>query len=170
MRMQRNNIICSLAFLAVWVSAPLARGDVKVGDTFPDMSQCKLEGNLPDKSQDKVILVDFWASWCGPCTQSFPVMEELQKTYGSRGLRIIAVNEDEKKSAMERFLNEHPVSFTVVRDAKQMLVEKADIGTMPASFILDKNGKILFAHNGFHGSETKKQYEHEIESLLGHDK
>ena len=129
----------------------------------------KLEGDLPDQSKDRVVLIDFWASWCGPCKESFPVMEELQKTYGRRGLRVIAVNVDEKRSDMEHFLKDHPVGFTVARDARQVLVEKADIGTMPSSFILDSSGKVRFAHSGFHGSETKKEYEHEIESLLGPD-
>lgn len=169
MRMPRNKILCALLFIGSLAGPLAAKADIKVGDPFPKLADCKLEGDLPDQSKDRVVLIDFWASWCGPCKESFPVMEELQKTYGPRGLRVIAVNVDEKRSDMEHFLKDHPVGFTVARDARQVLVEKADIGTMPSSFILDSSGKVRFAHSGFHGGETKKEYEHEIESLLGPD-
>ena len=164
--MQPNKRTCLLTVL-IGLSLPLAdSAEIKVGEMFPNLAACKLEGNLSELPKDRVILVDFWASWCGPCARSFPAMEELQKTYGSRGLVVLAVNEDEKKADMENFLKEHRVTFSVVRDAAQKLVEKAGVSTMPSSFLLDKNGKVVFAHSGFHGSETKKQYEHEIESLL----
>lgn len=147
-----------------------AKADIKVGDSFPDLAPYKLEGKLPDQTKDKVVLVDFWASWCGPCGQSFPAMDELQKKYGPQGFIIIAVNVDEKKSDMEDFLKDHHVSFIVVRDGKQKLVEKTGISTMPSSFLIDQHGKVVFAHSGFHGNETKKQYEQEIESLLRNTK
>jgi len=147
-----------------------AGADIKVGDSLPELSAYKLEGKLPEIAKDKVVMLDFWASWCGPCGESFPAMDELQKKYGPQGLVIIAVNVDEKKSDMEDFLKAHPVSFTVVRDAKQKLVEKAGISTMPSSFLIDKNGKVVFAHSGFQGGSTVKQYEREIQSLLKSDK
>ncbi len=143
-----------------------ARADLKVGQHFPDLAGCQLEGALRDLPKDKVVLVDFWASWCGPCARSFPTMDNLQKTYGPRGLVIIAVNVDEKKQDMDNFLKEHHVSFAVVRDAHQKLVGMTGISTMPSSFLIDKDGKVAFAHVGFHGNETKKQYEHEIQKLL----
>ena len=139
---------------------------LKVGDGFPDLATFKLEGKLPDSLKGKVVIVDFWASWCGPCKDSFPVMNELQKKYGDQGLVIIAVNVDEVASDMQDFLKENKAAFVVVRDAKQKLVEIAGIPTMPGSFIIDETGKVRFAHSGFHGDETRKQYEQEIESLL----
>jgi len=140
--------------------------DVKVGDTFPDLSSYKLEGKLPE-FQDKVVLVDFWASWCDPCKASFPAMGELQKKYGAKGFVIIAVNVDEKRSDMDDFLKDNPAPFTVMRDGGQKLVEKAGIGTMPSSFLIDRSGKVRFTHSGFKGAETKKKYAEEIETLLG---
>src|SRR6187399_1739434 len=95
-----------------------AAAPIKVGDTFPDLSKFKFEGALPDLS-GKVVLVDFWASWCAPCKESFPTMNELQKSYGAQGLIVIAINVDEKKSDMVDFLKKHSADFTVVRDATQ---------------------------------------------------
>lgn len=139
---------------------------LKVGETFPDLSSFGLEGKLPAELKGKVVIVDFWASWCGPCKQSFPAMNELQKQFGGSGLIIIAVNEDEENSDMQSFLKENPATFTVVRDARQKLVATAGIQTMPSSFVLDGAGKIRFVHNGFHGAETRKEYEQQITTLL----
>jgi len=142
-----------------------ANAAIKVGDTFPDFKSYKIEGTLPEALKGKVVLVDFWASWCGPCGESFPAMDQLQKEFAGQGLVIIAVNVDEKKSDMEDFLKDHKVSFTVVRDAAQKLVEKAGISTMPGSFLIDRDGKVAFVHTGFRGKETVKQYQQEITSL-----
>jgi thiol-disulfide isomerase/thioredoxin len=163
--MQRNKSKLVTACLAIGL-ALVASAGIEVGGVFPDLGAQKLDGKLPDSLKDKVVMIDFWASWCGPCGESFPVMDELQKKYGGQGLVIIAVNEDENKSDMEDFLKQNHVSFTIVRDPKQKLVEKAGVATMPTSFLISRDGKVAFTHSGFHGGKTKKEYEHEIESLL----
>jgi thiol-disulfide isomerase/thioredoxin len=145
--------------------AVAANAAIKVGDAFPDFKSYKIEGALPEALKGKVVLVDFWASWCGPCGESFPAMDQLQKEFADQGLVIIAVNVDEKKSDMDDFLKDHKVSFIVVRDAAQKLVEKAGIATMPGSFLIDRDGKVAFVHTGFRGKETVKQYQQEITSL-----
>ena len=143
-----------------------AQAALKVGDDLPDLAGYKLEGSPLGALKGKVVIIDFWASWCGPCKDSFPVMNELQKKYGDKGVVIIAVNEDEAKSDMQDFLKQNPAVFTVVRDAKQKLVELAGVQTMPSSFVFDPNGKLRFTHSGFHGDKTHKEYEQQIESLL----
>lgn len=154
--------------LALILSATsLFAAGLKVGDVFPDLASYKLEGKLPASLKDKVVMIDFWASWCEPCKDSFPAMEELHKRFADRGLVIIAINVDENRADMEDFLKQHAPSpsFTTVRDAKQKLVEKAGIATMPGSFFLDRTGKVRFVHAGFNAA-TKKKYEQEIETLL----
>jgi cytochrome c biogenesis protein CcmG, thiol:disulfide interchange protein DsbE len=142
------------------VAAPL-----KEGDAFPDLNQFGLEGPVPD-IHGKVVIVDFFASWCHPCQESFPVMEELYQQYAGKGLVIIAINVDKNKADMEDFLKAHPASFVILRDASTKLVSQVKIPTMPSSFLLDRDGKIHAFHRGFKGDETKKQYTTEIESLL----
>jgi thiol-disulfide isomerase/thioredoxin len=146
------------AFLAV-------AGPLKEGDSFPNLSQFGLEGTVPD-IHGKVVLVDFFASWCHPCQESFPVMEELNKKYSGKGLVIIAINLDKNKSDMEDFLKSHPASFVILRDAANKLVSQIKIPTMPTSFLLDRDGKVHAFHRGFKGEETRKQYTEEIEALL----
>ena len=142
-----------------------ASAALKVGDTLPDLATFKLQGPLPASLKNKIVVVDFWASWCTPCAKSFPILDELQKKYGDRVV-VLAVNVDEQAGKMEVFLKKHTVSFAVVRDAEQKLVAVAEPATMPTSFILDGTGKVRFLHNGFHGEDTRKEYISEIESLL----
>lgn len=142
-----------------------ANAALKVGDTLPDLASFKLEGKLPESLKGKIVIVDFWASWCLPCAKSFPVLDELQKKYGDKVV-VLAVNVDEKAANMEKFLKKTPVTFTVVRDGEHKLVAAAEPETMPTSFILDGEGKVRFVHKGFHGEDTRKEYISEIESLL----
>jgi len=155
-------ILGILLFIGMVVTS---RAALKVGDTLPDLTSFNLSGPLPADLKGKVVIVDFWASWCLPCAESFPVMDELQKKYGDR-LVVLAVNVDEKAAKMETFLKKHPVTFTVVRDAEQKLVAVAEPATMPTSFILDGEGKVRFLHHGFHGDATRREYLTEIDSLL----
>ena len=153
-------LIATLALLAARANAGW-----KVGDSLPDLAAHKLEGKLPEL-KGKVVLVDFWASWCVPCAKSFPAMDELYHKYKDRGLVVVAVSVDDKAADMEKFLKKHSASFTVVRDAAHSLVAAADVSTMPTAFIVDREGKVRFVHSGFRGEETKKQYSEQIESLL----
>jgi len=138
----------------------------KQGDNLPDLASFQLEGKLPEELKGRVILLDFWASWCGPCKSSFPAMEELTKEFTGQGLTIIAISVDEKRENMEQFLKSAKVSFTVVRDAQHKLVAAADIRSMPTSFLIDRCGKIRFIHAGFDRDKTTREYVKEIEQLL----
>lgn len=160
----KTKIISTLVTLLIGLSLAAA-GPLKEGDKFPDLTTFGLEGNLPDL-KDKVVLVDFFASWCGPCKDSFPAMEELHKKYAAKGLIVVAINLDKKKSDMDEFLKKFPASFVILRDAANKLVGEVKIPTMPSSFLLDKSGKVHAAHRGFKGEETKKKYAEEIEALL----
>jgi thiol-disulfide isomerase/thioredoxin len=167
MNTSRHKFILSIITAAGLLAAAVRPADaaLKVGDAMPDFAHLELEGKLPDSLKGKVVILDFWASWCLPCAASFPAMDQLQKKYGDR-LVIIAVNVDEKKANMDAFLKKHTVAFTVVRDGKQKVVAEVAPETMPTSFIVDGEGKVRYLHNGFHGAETEKQYVTEIESLL----
>ena len=143
-----------------------ARADLKVGDPLPDLAACKLAGKLPDSLAGKVVLLDFWASWCDSCAESFPVMDGLQKKYGPAGLVIIAVDVDDTKSDLADFLKKHPVSFVTVQDAQQFLGDKANVSALPTSFLVGRDGKVAFIHHGFDGADSTKAYEQEIPALL----
>jgi len=161
---KQNKIAGVVAALLLGLNLATA-APVKEGDAFPDLSKFGLEGTLPD-TKGKIVLVDFFASWCGPCKESFPAMNDLQKKYGEKGFVIIAINLDKKKSDMDDFVKAHPANFVIVRDGENKLVKEVKIATMPSSFVLDKDGKVRAAHHGFKGEESVKKYNEEIESLL----
>jgi thiol-disulfide isomerase/thioredoxin len=166
--MKKLSVITSVTacIMAACLVLTVKAASLKSGDRFPDAHQYPLEGTLPEL-KGKVVLVDFWASWCAPCRASFPALQKLSDQYGAKGLVIIGVSVDEKKSEMEKFLQKNKVSFAIVRDAAHKLVATAGVETMPTSMLIDTEGKIRFVHNGFFGEKTIKEYQHEIESLLG---
>jgi thiol-disulfide isomerase/thioredoxin len=163
----KNLTSVNLMAIIMMVALPLTCiAGLKSGDKLPDLSGFHLEGKLPDDLKGKIILLDFWASWCPPCKASFPAMEELKTKYSGDGLTIIAVSVDEKRENMERFLSETKVSFTTLRDAEQKLVAAVDVPTMPTSYLIDRSGMVRFVHVGFQSGQTPKDYAKEIEQLL----
>ena len=139
---------------------------IKVGDVFPNFADFALEGELPKELKGKLVIVDFWASWCGPCRGTFPLMEELHRRLGKQGLIIIAVNEDKSRVAMTEFLKQHPVSFTIVRDAKKKLAARVNVALLPASYILDGNGKVVSIQGGERTMENRAAFTKLVEDLL----
>ena len=161
--LQRLAAIAAATFSAVSALG----GQPKVGDAFPVLADYKLEGTLPD-TKGKVVVVDFWASWCGPCKASFPAFRELHEKFADRGVVIIAVSIDEDKGEMEGFLKKAKVPFAAVRDAKQKLAEKLSIESIPTTFILGLDGKIAALHNGYGGDSTKLELIATVDKLLKH--
>lgn len=117
-----------------------------------------------EQYKGKVVYLDFWASWCIPCRKSFPWMNEMQKKYG-KDLAVIGVNVDQEKDLADQFIQETSPEFTIVFDAAGKLATEYQVAAMPSSFLLDREGKIVFKHLGFH---TKKisLYETEIQQLI----
>lgn len=113
----------------------------------------------------KVIYLDFWASWCGPCRKSFPWMNTMQQQYQQEGLVVISVNLDNDKALAEEFLSEVPAEFTVFYDPKGKVARKFKLRGMPSSYLIDRAGKMVSAHVGFSDSK-KAKYQQEIKDLL----
>ena len=166
-RTLRGAALSTALFIAMIAAmAAGAEPAIKVGDAFPDLSDHALEGALPTDLAGKLVIVDFWASWCGPCRGTFPLMEDLHKRLGKRGLVIIAVNEDKSRVAMNEFLKRHPASFAVVRDAKKQLAAKVNVPLLPASYILDGKGRVLSIQAGERTVENRAAFIKLIEDLL----
>jgi thiol-disulfide isomerase/thioredoxin len=160
-------LLCFFAGPVLAWGAPVqTNSTVKVGELFPDLAKYELEGESPASLKGKVVVVDFWASWCGPCQKTFPMMEELHHRYGKRGLVILAVNEDRSRAAMDEFIKEHPVTFAVVRDAKRKLAMEVNLPALPTSYLLDGTGRVRSIHPGARTAKNSKEFIKEIEALL----
>jgi cytochrome c biogenesis protein CcmG, thiol:disulfide interchange protein DsbE len=113
----------------------------------------------------RVVYVDFWASWCAPCKQSFPWMNEMQQKYGPRGFSVVAVTVDRKREDADKFLASTPASFTVAYDTTGKVAEAFRPKGMPTSFLIGADGVVRAVHVGFKDSD-KAELEREIQAAL----
>jgi len=118
------------------------------------------------KYQGKLVYVDFWASWCGPCRQSFPWMNEMQAKYGARGLQVVGVNLDAKTDDARRFLAETPARFTIAFDPAGATPRAYGVKGMPSSVLIGPDGKVLYEHAGFKEAD-RAELEQVIKKALG---
>ena len=108
--------------------------------------------------EGKVVVLDFWASWCVPCRRSFPWLNTMHDKYARDGLVIIGVNLDMERADAERFLEEYPADFAIVFDEAQQLARQYEVVAMPSSFVIGRDGRVAATHMGF---KVKKQDEYE---------
>ena len=106
----------------------------------------------------KVVVLDFWASWCEPCRRSFPWLNAMHDKYGSEGLVIVGVNLDMERADAQRFLEEYPADFPIVYDANQALAREYEVVAMPSSYVIGRDGQLAARHMGF---KVKQQDEYE---------
>ena len=121
-------------------------------------SDCELPGADAavrlSQYRGKVVYLDFWASWCGPCKQSFPWMNSLQARYGAQGLQVLAINVDARRDDARKFLQSNPAAFTVAYDGQGQTPRLYDVKTMPSSYVIDRAGKLSVLHRGFAPEDT----------------
>lgn len=140
---------------------PKARWQVLVVTIVLVISLSTVRGADPfdlENYRGKVLVVDFWASWCVPCRRSFPWMSEMQSKYGDDGLVIIGVNMDAEAGAAEQFLTDYPAQFHIIYDPTGDLARQYDVIAMPSTYVFDRDGNRVARHLGF---KVKQQDEYE---------
>ena len=118
-----------------------------------------------DAMRGRVVYLDFWASWCGPCRESLPLYEHMRQEMPADDFSIVAINLDENREDAERFLERHPVGYTVLLDPAGRSAEEWRIKAMPSSFLLDAEGRIVRSWAGFEKGHLQ-EIRDEIISLL----
>jgi len=129
---------------------------VKEGDRAPEIA-AKKDAATPlrlSAYKGQVVLLDFWASWCGPCKQSFPWMNALHAKYAAQGLRIVAVNVDPRREDGERFLAQRPAQFLVGWDPDGATPAAYEVKAMPSSVLIGADGRVLHVHAGFRDEDA----------------
>lgn len=156
-------------FVIIYLAIPLMLLSQEIGKELPGFSGKTLNGENLSLSdyKDKVILVDVWASWCGPCKQEFPFLIELYDKYSDKDFSILTVNIDEEKENVKKFIShlKKDVPFKIIFDPEGKIPTKFNIDAIPTVYILDKKGVVRYSHLGFMDSE-KDKYKSEIETLL----
>ncbi|HEX4960559.1 MAG TPA: TlpA disulfide reductase family protein [Thermoanaerobaculia bacterium] len=107
-----------------------------------------------DGLRTKVVLVDFWASWCGPCRQSFPWLSTMSQRYGEQGLVVVAINLDKDRDLAQAFLRRFSPPFIVAFDPAGKTAEAFNVTAMPSSFLVSRSGRVVYSHAGFDLRDT----------------
>jgi thiol-disulfide isomerase/thioredoxin len=149
-----------LATSSVWLAAAQPK-------SAPDVALQSQDGSSVHLSafSGKVVLVDFWASWCVSCKSSFPALDAIYGDYHASGLEVVAVNLDEKRRDADAFLGRYPHRLTVMFDPTALSATKFGVKGMPTSFLIDRTGTIRFTHVGY-GGDVAAVYRQEIAQLL----
>jgi len=154
------SVYASLLSVLRWIAAisllagTASAAALDVGQAAPDF---KLEG--VDEAitlsglRGHLVYVDFWASWCVPCRQSFPWMNTLQGKFRDKGLRVVAINLDETVDASKEFLTRWPPNFKIAFDPTGITPRAFGLLGMPTSFLIGRDGKVIFRHLGFRNSD-----------------
>jgi peroxiredoxin len=137
----------------VWLLCllPVSSSALGRGEAAPAFSAPLLDGGSVSLSdhRGKVVFLDFWASWCPPCLTSMPLLDALQAEFPGADFQVLAVNVDRDPDKAHRFLASHPVAYPSASDPAGRLPESYEIGTMPTSFLIDREGVIHHVHEGF---------------------
>ena len=113
----------------------------------------------------KIVIVDFWASWCAPCRESFPYYARLRERVGADKLEIVAVSVDQEREAAEAFVREHGPRFPALWDEGQRIVTAWAAPAMPTAYLVDRGGVVRLVHRGF-GSDTPAILDAAVRAML----
>ena len=161
--------ISSLLFtLAAVAAATEPAGLYSVGErkAAPDFVLEDASGKTAklEEYRGKVVLLDFWATWCTGCKKEIPWFSEFQKTYGPKGFAVVGVSMDEDGwKSVKPYLATKKIDYPIVVGTEDLAKAYGGVDSLPSTFIIDRDGKIAFSHTGLVGKDT---YETEIRSLL----
>jgi len=122
-----------------------------------DVSLAQYKGN--------VVMINFWASWCGPCRQEMPLLESIYKKYNKMGFTMLGVNVEPDSNAANEWLKATPVSFPILYDRDSKVSKLYDVGGMPSTVIIDRSGKVRVLHRGYKPGD-ENEYLDSIRTLI----
>lgn len=148
MRPRRNALVAlpsllgSLALVAACQKPPSAPS---IGAPIPELELSDLQGRAFHLSdvRGKVLLINFWASWCPPCVEEMPSLERLYRTLQDKGLEVVAVSVDDSPEIIERFRQEHELSFTILHDPGAKVSHRFQTFKYPETYIVDRQGNLV---------------------------
>lgn len=140
-------------------------GKATVGKSAPPLQVKSVSGSSVEVGAGHVTVVHMWATWCGPCSQSFPKFEKLWEKNGGRGMDLVAVSVDDEIQPVPQFAKQHGARFSIAYDEGHVAAECWKVQTMPTTYVIDREGVLRFEHDGWHDGEADV-IEKEVESLL----
>jgi len=137
------------------------------GGPAPSFTLAALSGQQAALSQYKgqVVMVNFWATWCGPCQQEMPLLDQMYKKYKPAGFTLIGVNVDKEAPAVKDLMARKPVSFPVLLDPANQVSKAYHVDEMPSSVLIDRKGEIRYIHRGYRPGD-ENEYQDRIRQLI----
>ena len=134
---------------------------VGVDAEAPDFTLETLSGgNLRlEEMRGQVVLINFWASWCGPCRQEMPILDRIHSRYEDTGFAVLGVNVEGKKGPAQKIVDKTNVRFPVLIDAAQDVSETYDLKAMPTTVVVDRDGVVRYIHRGYKPGDEAKYIE-----------
>lgn len=158
---------CVLVLSALLLTASPAYSAGAMRVSAPDFTLKSHSGeNLRfSEFRGQVVLINFWASWCGPCRQEMPLLDQLHGKYAPLGFTVLGVNVDQDQAQAQAMLARIPVSFPVVFDNGSNVSKLYDVIAMPTTVIVDRNGEARYLHRGYKPGD-EEQYQRHVRALL----
>jgi peroxiredoxin len=159
----KNRIAALAATLAIALPALAGSG----GGPAPQFTLAARGGRQVSLAQyrGQVVMINFWASWCGPCRQEFPLLESIYKRYNKLGFTLLGVNVEPDSKAADEWLKETPVSFPILYDKESKVSKLYEVAGMPSTVIIDRGGKLRVLHQGYKPGD-ENEYLDNIRSLV----
>jgi peroxiredoxin len=154
-----------MAVMAGMLAAPVGAGSAL--PPAPDFTlPARAGGDLSLSGlKGQVVLINFWATWCGPCRKEMPLLEQIYARYKGLGFTLLAVNVEEDSAGAEKWLKDTPVTFPVLFDRQNAVSKLYDVTAMPSTVIVDRKGQVRFVHYGYTPG-TESEYQDQIRSLI----
>jgi peroxiredoxin len=163
----RTGLRGALAALGLLVAAPASAGQV-VGKPASDFSLPALGGGNQTRLstlRGKVVLVDFWATWCEPCRKELPELEKLQQALAARGVVILGVSIDKERTNAQELATQLKLTLAVLHDPEGKVAELYDPPKMPSSYVIDRDGVVRYINQGFTGAADVARLRQQLEKL-----
>jgi peroxiredoxin len=159
----RNPIAAIVAALAL-TSPAFAGPTAGPAPAFTLASRSGQEVSLA-QYKGQVVMINFWASWCGPCRQEMPLLESIYRKYSKMGFTLLGVNVEPDSNAANEWLKATPVSFPILYDRDSKVSKLYDVGGMPSTVLIDRSGKLRVLHRGYKPGD-ENEYLDSIRSLI----
>jgi len=167
MRISTAKLIQRCAMAAVLCGASLFAAAGDANGPAPPFTLTDLSGQSGGLGQYKgqVVMVNFWATWCGPCQQEMPLLDQMYRKYKPAGFTLIGVNVDKEAPPVKELLARKPVSFPVLLDPTNAVSKAYHLDEMPSSVIIDRKGNIRYLHRGYRPGD-ENEYLDRIRQLI----
>ncbi len=156
---RRLSMLVGSALIAIGV-APAA-WSVALQEAAPDFTLKSLDGSSLrlEEYRGQVVLINFWASWCGPCRQEMPLLDRLQERYEDTGFAVLGVNVEGVVGPAQDLVDKTKVSFPVLIDEGQLVSALYQLDAMPSTVLVDRDGKVRYIHRGYKAGDEAKYVE-----------